>query len=115
MFPSATATLRVLQQAHFLQVPISQAAVKNSAHGIVRPGMGHAERSHQLLPPCHIRLTDFVESMAPIFQPCALMDMYTRLYWVGRASDYGMDAIWCRLLARLWKRPLLGTCAVIDL
>jgi hypothetical protein len=61
-----------------------------------------------------VLFTDFVEIMTPILRPCALFEVFPpRVMASHRDSDYGVDAIWCRYLAKLWGYPLERVCAVI--
>ena len=109
-FPSAAAVGMVLRVAHQLQVPIAQPAVTISVHALVkyvRP-VPWADQS------CSVLFTDFVEIMTPILRPCALFEVFSpRVMASHRDSDYGLDAIWCRYLAKLWGYPLERVCAVI--
>jgi len=115
-FPQPAALITLLREVQHTNALIAQPAIGRSIHGLMNPASRRTRHEGRCapLPSCSVRYTDFVEVMSPIFQPCALLELYRRLYWIGRASDWGIDTIWCRYLAKHWKRPLLGTCAVVD-
>lgn len=64
------------------------------------------------------RYTNFVEVQAPMFRPSALRIVVKELMFPliqnESRSDWGMDNIWCTLIAHKMNWPIRKTCAVVD-
>lgn len=64
------------------------------------------------------RYTNFVEVQAPMFRPSALRVVVKELMFPliqnESRSDWGMDNIWCSMIAHKMNTPIRKTCAVVD-
>jgi len=66
-------------------------------------------------PKCRFSYTNFIEVMAPLFQPLALWEILK--VNTGTFSDrsvWGLDLVWCSLAAKVYAIPRKRGCALID-
>lgn len=62
---------------------------------------------------CTARFVDFIEVQLPLLRTCALLETYASLLRAGQTTDWGVDRLWCRLLAERWRLPPERACAII--
>ena len=63
---------------------------------------------------CFARWTDFVEIMMPLLQTRVALDVFEHLLLPQARTDWGVDQVWCRWVARRYGVNSTRACAVID-
>lgn len=64
---------------------------------------------------CKYRYTNFVELMLPMFRPAALWKVMTECdHCIHTGSEWGLDEIWCNLVADKFQMKNMTSCAILD-
>jgi len=110
-FPDVPSIRLFVQMAQRLDLLIAQPPVRGSTFGklaVHRPTDCDQEQC------CAARLTNFVEVMAPLLKTCAFVVAWTSLLGPEAVSEWGVNEVWCPFVAHEFRRPLCGSCGVID-